>query len=166
MASGMPTRFRASSSVAFLVALLFGATSVHPQETQNRQVVVEAEELPSAYGASPDLSQGRISTLTKSYVLSPFSFELEDGYEGAVFRHGVPTNLFRREIAMGLPSRFTIGVQNEFERLVGETRDRSFTLEARYAFANWNTIPLNPASRRKSWDLRRNTAAAAIASIA
>ena len=46
---------------------------------------------------------------------------------------------------MGLPTRFTIGVQNQFERLAGGTVERSFTLEARYALANWNKLPLNPA---------------------
>jgi hypothetical protein len=114
---------------------------------ENRQVVVhaEADELPSAYGAPPDLSHGRISTLTKSYVLSPFSFELEAGYQGDFFRHGLPAYLFRQEIEMGLPSRFTVGVQNQIEHFAGDTRDRSFTLEARYAPANWNKLPLNPA---------------------
>ena len=75
---------RISASVAVASLLVAGATA--GQEMENRQVVVraEAEELPSAYGAPPDLSHGRISTLTKSYVLSPFSFELEAGYEGSI----------------------------------------------------------------------------------
>ena len=132
---------------AALATLLLAGTTANAQEIENRQVVVqaEAEELPSAYGAPPDMSHGRISTLTKSYVLSPFSFELEAGYEGAVFRHGLPSQLFRQEIEMGLPARFTVGVQNQVEHFAGETRDRSFTLEARYALANWNKLPLNPA---------------------
>jgi hypothetical protein len=46
---------------------------------------------------------------------------------------------------MGLPARFTVGVQNQIEHFAGDTRDRSFTLEARYALANWNKFPLNPA---------------------
>jgi hypothetical protein len=115
------------------------------QDASARNVIVEAEELPTAYGAPPDLSHGRISTLTKSYVLSPFGFELEAGYEGALFRHGLPTQLFRQEIEMGLPARFTVGIQNQVEHFAGETRDRSFTLEARYALADWNKLPLNPA---------------------
>src|SRR6516225_7647164 len=116
------------------------------QEAVNRPVIVQTEagELPSAYGAPPDLSHGRISTLTKSYVLSPFSFELEGGYEGDIFRHGLPVELFRQEIEMGLPARFTVGVQNQFEHFAGNTFERSFTLEARYALANWNKLPLNP----------------------
>jgi len=125
-----------SARVAVAILLVAGAAG---QEMENRQVVVRAgaEELPSAYGAPPDLSHGRISTLTKSYVLSPFSIELEAGYEGSIFRHGLP--------AHGLPVRFTVGVQNQIEHFAGETRDRSFSLEARYALANWNKLLLNPA---------------------
>ena len=133
--------------LACVAPAILSVPSAAGQETENRQVVVqaEAEELPSAYGAPPDLSHGRISTLTKSYVLSPFSFELEAGYEGSIFRHGLPAQLFRQEIEMGLPTRFTVGLQNQIEHLAGDTRDRSFTLEARYALANWNKLPLNPA---------------------
>src|SRR6266478_6497960 len=133
--------------LACVALAILSVPSATGQEIENRQVVVQAEagELPSAYGAPPDLSHGRISTLTKSYVLSPFGFELEAGYEGAVFRHGLPTQLFRQEIEMGLPARFTVGIQNQVEHFAGETRDRSFTLEARYALADWNKLPLNPA---------------------
>jgi hypothetical protein len=46
---------------------------------------------------------------------------------------------------MGLPARFTIGLQNQVEHFEGETRDFGVTLEARYALANWNKLPLNPA---------------------
>jgi hypothetical protein len=117
------------------------------QELANHEVVVtaDADELPTAYGAPPDLSHGRISTLTKSYVLSPFSFEVEVGYEPAIFHHGLPAQLFREELEMGLPARFTVGIQNQIEHFAGDTRDRSFTLESRYALANWNKLPLNPA---------------------
>src|SRR5262245_10134237 len=133
-------------ALAYTALLVAGATAASAQETENPQVVVRAEagEIPSAYGAPPDLSHGRISTLTKSYVLSPFSFELEGGYEGDIFRHGLPVQLFREEIEMGLPARFTVGVQNQVEHFAGDTFERSFTLEARYALADWNKLPLNP----------------------
>jgi len=134
----------AATSLAAAALLVAGAIVASAQENESR-VVVEAGELPSAYGAPPDLSHGRISTLTKSYVLSPFSFELETGYEGDFFRDHAPLHLFRQEIEMGLPGRFTIGVQNQFAHLAADTRESSFTLEGRYAFANWNRLPLNPA---------------------
>ena len=143
----MRNLFCTLSHGALAILLVAATTATNAQDAENRAVVVkaEAEELPSAYGAPPDLSHGRISTLTKSYVLSPFSFELESGYEGNIFRHGLPAQLFRQEIEMGLPARFTVGVQNQIEHFAGDTRDRSFTLEARYALANWNRLPLNPA---------------------
>src|SRR5437763_11101852 len=136
----MHTAFCILACVALAILSVPGATG---QEV-NRQVVVqaEAEELSSAYGAPPDLSHGRISTLTKSYVLSPFSFEVESGYEGDVFRDHTPIHLFRQEIEMGLPARFTVGIQNEFEHVGGDTLERSFTLEARYALASWSKLPL------------------------
>src|SRR6266404_2867210 len=140
----LPSGMLSRASLAIL--LVAGNIAANAQEIENRQVVVQAEtgELPSAYGAPSDLSHGRISTLTRSYVLSPFSFELEAGYEGAVFRHGLPSQLFGQEIEMGLPARFTVGIQNQVEHFAGETRDRSFTLEARNALADWNKLPLNP----------------------
>jgi hypothetical protein len=143
----MRTRPCRLSRRALAILLFADIAAMHAQGAENPAVIVkaEAEELPSAYGAPPDLSHGGISTLTKSYVLSPFSFELEAGCEGAIFRHGLPAQLFRQEIEMGLPARFTVGVQNQIEHFAGDTRDRSFTLEARYALANWNKFPLNPA---------------------
>src|SRR5262249_28017730 len=137
------------SQAATILFVSVAATAA--QNIESRHVVVEAEELPSAYGAPPDLSHGRISTLTKSYVLSPFSFELEAGYEGVGFRHGLPSQLFRQEIEMGLPARLTIGIQNQVEHFGEETRERSFTLEARYAFADWNKLPLNPTVSAEYW---------------
>src|SRR5215468_10141916 len=131
---------------AVVIFFVLSALAADAQDIESRQVIVQAEagELPSAYGAPPDLSHGRISTLTKSYVLAPFNFEVEAGYEGDIFRHGLPVQLFRQEIEMGLPARFTVGVQNQVEHFAGDTFDRSFTLEARYALANWNKLPLNP----------------------
>src|SRR5215470_196554 len=105
-----------------LGVLLAGTTATSAQETANPPVVVQAEagEIPSAYGAPPDLSHGRISTLTKSYVLSPFSLEVENG---AACAHNSRS---------AKPSR----------TFAGDTFDHSFTLEARYALANWNKLPL------------------------
>src|SRR5262249_47059520 len=79
------------------------------------------------------------------------TFELETGYEGVGFRHGLPSQVFSQEIEMGLPARFTVGFQNQVEHVAEETRERSFTLEARYALADWNKIPLNPTISAEYW---------------
>ncbi len=127
----------------FVTSVVIICTALHAQEAVTRNVEVEAEELPSAYGAPPDLSRGRISTLTKSYVLPPFSFELETIYEGDAFRHGPPRHSFTQEMEMGLPLRFDVAVQNEVARFAGDTDDR-ISLTGRYALADWNKVPLNP----------------------
>src|SRR4029077_12263717 len=123
-----------SSSILTCLGLaiaLIGAASA--QEMENQQVVVQAEagELPSAYGAPPDLSHGRISTLTKSYVLAPYSFELELAGEEQAFRHDPPVNFFSQEVEMGLPARFTVGITNQLAHFHGNTRDYTFGLQAR-----------------------------------
>jgi hypothetical protein len=114
------------------------------QDNETRHVVVEAEELPTAYGAPPDLSRGRLSTLTKAYVLPPFGVELENIYEGDFFGGEFPYHLFTTEIEFGLPARFTIGLQEQFDRFNDQTRQRSVILESRYALADWDKIPFNP----------------------
>lgn len=137
----------AVSSALFALGLQRTVLAQDAEETSAR-VIVKADpddELASAYGAPPDLSHGRISTLTKSYVLSPFTFEVENSYTASFFRHGAPAHLFTQEIEIGLPARFTVGVQNQFGHFKGGTAEESLTLEGRYALADWNKLPLNPA---------------------
>ncbi len=68
----MRNPFCTVSHGAFAI-LLVG--NVAGQEMENRQVVVQAEggELPSAYGAPPDLSHGRISSNSKLDTKAIFS---------------------------------------------------------------------------------------------
>lgn len=147
--------------ICWFAQLLFLAlrAPANAREEIASEIVVQADagELPSAFGAPPDLSHGRISTLTKTYVLSPFTFELENSYAGSFFRHGAAAHAFTQEIEMGLPARVTVGVQNQFAHFNGKTSERSITLEGRYALANWNKIPLNPAlsaEYRFGWNRR------------
>jgi hypothetical protein len=139
-------------SMAFVSRLLAAAVlglfpslfAAETEEPPTPNVVVEAEELPSAYGAPPDLSRGRISTLTKAFVLPPYHFEIENFYEGNFSSSDSARHIFSTEIEMGLPSRFTAGIQNQIDRFDGNTRERAFVLEGRYAIADWNKILLNP----------------------
>src|SRR5438874_5633434 len=91
-----------------LIPLLFLLATASAQDTETRNVVVEAEELLSAYGAPPDLSRGRISTLTKAFVLAPYHVEIETFYEGNFASDNRPRHIFSEEIEMGLPMRFTV----------------------------------------------------------
>src|SRR6266513_3239491 len=112
--------------------------------TTEEAVVVTAEEVPSAYGAPPGLSRSRFSNAVNAYVLPPWSFFFGELYEGQGFRHGPPDHLFTQEVEMGLPYRFNIAAEAGFERFDGGGGARSVSLEARWALADWNKIPLNP----------------------
>src|SRR6267378_1009165 len=112
--------------------------------TTEEAVVVTAEEVPSAYGAPPGLSRSRFSNVVNAYVLPPWSFFFGELYEGQGFRHGPPDHLFTQEIEMGLPYRFGVAAEAQFERFNGGGGAETVSLEARWALADWNKIPLNP----------------------
>src|SRR5438093_394663 len=128
------------------VGLLFSAVhnSLLAQTTTEEEIVVTAEEVPSAYGAPPGLSRSRLSNTTQAYVLPPWSFFFGEIYEGQGFRHGPPDHLFTQEIEMGLPYRFGVAAESKFERFNGGGGAETVSLEARWALADWNKIPLNP----------------------
>ena len=125
--------------------LLSGVSpSVFAQATTEQPIVVTAEEVPSAYGAPPGLSRSRFSNTTQAYVLPPWSFFFGELFEGQGFRHGPPDYLFTQEVEMGLPYRFNVAAEAGFERFNGGGGAQTVSLEARWALADWNKIPLNP----------------------
>ena len=137
------------AGVCFLAPVL--NRSVDAQVTTQRPVVVTAsavpgayEEVPSAYGAPPAFSRSRFSNTTQAYVLPPWAFFFGQLYEGQAFDDGPPDHLFTQEIEMGLPYRFGVAAEAQFERFNGGGGARSVSLEARWALADWNKIPLNP----------------------
>jgi hypothetical protein len=127
-------------------ALVFFAVnhSALAQATTEQAVVVTGEEVPSAYGAPPGFSRARFSNAVNAYVLPPWAFFFGELFEGQGFRHGPPDYLFTQEIEMGLPWRFNVAAEAQFERFNGGGGARSVSLEARWALADWNKIPLNP----------------------
>ena len=112
--------------------------------TNEEPIVVTGEEVPSAYGAPPGLSRSRFSNTTQAYVLPPWAFFFGELFEGQGFRHGPPNYLFTQEIEMGLPYRFGVAAETQFERFNGGGGAQTVSLEARWALADWNEIPLNP----------------------
>jgi hypothetical protein len=127
--------------------LLFFASSssAHAQAAVSEQeIVVTGEEVPSAYGAPPGFSRSRFSNLTSAYVLPPGGVFAGIIYEGDAFRHGPPDHLFTEEVEVGLPYRFGAAFELSQERFNGDFQNKSFSVEARYALADWNKIPLNP----------------------
>jgi hypothetical protein len=123
---------------------LAASHSIHAQSALEEQIVVTGEEVPSAYGAPPGLSRSRFSNTVNAYVLPPWSFFFGELYEGQGFRHGPPDHLFTQEIEMGLPYRFNVAAEAGLERFNGGGGVQTVSLEARWALADWNKIPLNP----------------------
>ncbi len=127
----------------FLISLATNH-SIRAQSAQEEQIVVTGEEVPSAYGAPPGLSRSRFSNTVNAYVLPPWSFFFGELFEGAGFRHGPPDYLFTQEVEMGLPYRFNVAAETGLERFNGGGGVQTVSLEARWALADWNKIPLNP----------------------
>jgi hypothetical protein len=127
-------------------ALVFFAPnhSALAQATTEQAVVVTGEEVPSAYGAPPGFSRARFSNAVNAYVLPPWAFFFGELFEGQGFRHGPPDYLVTQEIEMGLPWRFNVAAEAQFERFNGGGGAQTVSLEARWALADWNKIPLNP----------------------
>jgi hypothetical protein len=128
------------------VGLCAAATAFRPlaaQTPQTATVVVTGEELPSAYGAPPGISRTRFSPSVTAYVLPPWCF-----YFGSIWQSDIngdpPFHQFTQEVEMGLPGRFGAAMEWTFQRFNGGGDLRSISFEGRYAFADWNKIPLNP----------------------
>ena len=133
----------AALSFGFLGCLV-AAETLNAQTTTSQAVVVTGEEVPSAYGATPDFSRGRFSNLTNAYVLPPGAVYFGLIYQGDSLRFNRPDSWLTQEVEIGLPHRFGIAFENTTEFYRSNTQDRTFSIEGRYAFADWNKIPLNP----------------------
>src|SRR4051794_8599935 len=88
-------------------------------QTSVEQVVVTGDDVGSAYGAPGGFSRTRFAPLTTAYVLPPWTFYFGEIYQGTTFTDGPPDHLFTQEIEMGLPSRFGVAAEGNFERFNG-----------------------------------------------
>ena len=114
------------------------------QSATSEHIVVSAPELPSAYGAPPSFSQSRFSPLTNAYVLPPGAIYTSIIYENDVVHFRNPDHHFTQEVEVGLPYRINLAIENGVQSYDGDVQNSTFSFEARYAFADWNKIPLNP----------------------
>src|SRR5256885_10588394 len=112
-------------------------TLANAQTAASPQIEVTAEPLPSAYGAPTSFSQSRFSPLTNAYVLPPGAVYASLIYEDDVVHFRSPDHHWTQEIEIGLPYRFNVAIENSVQHFDGDTQDGSFSLEARYAFADW-----------------------------
>ena len=134
---------RGAAALAFL-GCLAASQSICAQSSTSERIVVTGEEVPSAYGATPDFSRSRFSNLTNAYVLPPGAVYFGLIYQGDSLKYNRPDSLLTQEVEIGLPYRFGIAFENSTEFYRSNTQDRSFSIEGRYALADWNKIFLNP----------------------
>lgn len=128
---------------ACLAAVVFSPVA-KAQTAASEHVEVTAEPLPSAYGAPTSFSQSRFAPLTNAYVLPPGAVYASLIYEDDVVHYRNPDHHFTQECEIGLPYRFNIAFENDVQHYDGDTQDATFSVEGRYAFADWDKIPLNP----------------------
>lgn len=134
---------RATAVLVFLASLAIHS-SIHAQTVQSEPLVVTGEEVPSSYGATPGFSRSRFSNLTQAYVLPPGAVFAGLIYQGDALKFNRPDHMLTQEIEIGLPGRFGLAFENSIENHRGTTQERTVSVEARYALADWNVIPLNP----------------------
>jgi hypothetical protein len=135
------------AAAAFAIAFGSAASAQQAVTTSTEaisDVVVTGEEVPSAYGAPPAFSRARFSPTVTAYVLPPGTVLAATIYEGDALRHEKPDHHFTQEIEIGLPYRINLAMEAELQAFAGEMQATSVSLEARWALADWNKIPLNP----------------------
>jgi hypothetical protein len=139
------TALPAFGVILFLtLSTLIAAPRAHGQAAAAPGITVTAPSVPSAYGAPGSFSQSRFSPLTNAYVLPPGEVYTSVIYELDVVHYRYPDHIFTQEVEVGLPYRVNVAVENGVEEYGGKGQERSFSFEARYAFADWDKIPLNP----------------------
>jgi hypothetical protein len=126
----------------------------YAQERTEEHVVVSAKSEEAEHDQFTEMGEyaqpawaerSRFSSTTSVYVLSPSEMFVGNVWEAIFRRHGKTLHDLTQEIDFGLLHRFELGVENELGLVGSEAHETSATVEARYAFANWNAIPLNPA---------------------
>jgi len=135
-----------------LAVIGFGAAYAQEQTAEHVVVTGEGEEAEhdqftemGEYAQPAWAERSRMSSTTSVYVLSPQEIFAGNVWEAVFPRHGKTLHDLTQEIDFGLPHRFELGVENEVGLAGSDAHETSVTAEARYAFANWNAIPLNPA---------------------
>src|SRR5436190_17266637 len=93
----------------------------------------------------PEWTTDRRFTRVRTYVLAPWQVEFESWYYGKTPKDEDTTHLFQEEISVGLPHRFQVDIYANIEKKPDEdVYYKATQVEARWALANWDCLPLNP----------------------
>lgn len=118
-------------------------TTTAQMAAEEPAMVIQGDELPGAYGAPGAFSRSRFSPITNGYVLPPGEVFAALIYQGDI-GEGKPDHHLSQEVEIGLPYRFGVAFENSIERFNGDTENSNFSIEGRWALADWGKIPLNP----------------------
>jgi len=140
------SKFRSSLSIvgAALIGLSLQTAGTHAASPPLPEVVVSGVAPAGAYGQPAWASHSRTSPTTNGYVLSPFNVYTSVIWEGLAPRSAKGMDTFTEEIEIGLPARFQIAFEDNIEQYGHYVENDTTSVEARYAFADWDKIPLNP----------------------
>jgi hypothetical protein len=132
-----------------ILALLFvvglaGLREANAQAAIQERITVIGQEVPSAYGAPPGFSRARFSPTVTAYVLPPGSVLAATIYDGMALRREKADHRITQEFEVGLPHRINLAMETELQAFAGVTQATFVSLEARWALADWNKLPLNP----------------------
>lgn len=78
-------------------------------------------------------------------MLSPFEAFAGVDWEADFVSHGKFRSELAQEVELGLPHRIELGVENDLGFFGGAGHETALSFEGRYAFADWDKIPFNPA---------------------
>ncbi|MEO5914487.1 MAG: hypothetical protein ABIS50_09665 [Luteolibacter sp.] len=107
------------------------------------------EDKPDGVNGEPEWVKQRRFSLTRIYVQKdPWEMGVEQWYRGRTYDGGRVTQRSQTEFELGLPYRMQLDV---YEKAIHDNTDDKgwqqdeVAVELRYAFADWDVIPLNPA---------------------
>jgi hypothetical protein len=141
---------------------LAAADSTAPQLPPDELPLQPIQPPPLTFHAAPQGSTGRLHervgpngqpvwtthrrfATTRAYVSAPWQVEFESWWEGKFRKDDTERHRYFEEVSIGLPGRFQLDFYWRIQDETGEeTRWEDFQVEARWALAPWDCIPLNP----------------------
>ncbi len=135
-----------------LVAL--AASITRADDERHADVIVNAENDEAEhdeflemgeYGQPAWAERNRAGSATKAYVLSPYEAFAGIDWQADFVSHGKFRSELSQEVELGLPHRIELGIENDLGFFGSSGHETAFSFEGRYAFADWDKIPFNPA---------------------
>jgi hypothetical protein len=121
-------------------------TKLDPMVIQD--YALEEDKPVGAFGQPEWVKQRRFSTTRIHLQKDPWEWGVEEWYRVRTFDGGKVTQRSQIEFEMGLPYRMQLDIYNK--SILDNTNSKGwqqdeFSIELRYAFADWGKLPLNPA---------------------